>query len=66
MEIDFKWKVGDTIKVPFFYGGIVEAKIIERHYAENAKGVKIKYTTDLSHDANEWMEFSQESIENHN
>lgn len=30
MDEFFKWKIGATIKVPFFYGGIVETNVIVR------------------------------------
>lgn len=66
MEEFFKWKIGDTIKVAFFYGGIKETKVIERLYLENSKSIEISYVVDLSYEDNENLEFTQGFIEKYN
>lgn len=64
MKVNFKWEVGDVIKMPLFVADeLVETTILERKYLENKYGGEIWYETDLLTGG---MEFTQEDIEQHN
>lgn len=63
MKIEFKWEVGDVVKMPLYGDDLVETTILERKYLENKYGRDIWYETDLLADG---MEFTQEDIEQHN
>lgn len=61
--IQFKWRVGDIVKVPFF-SEVAETKIIERRYVEGSEGYnegsKVEYVTDIMTDG---IVYTQEELE---
>ena len=63
MDVNFKWSVGNVVKVPFFGGSLVETTVLERRFVEDEDGFVIEYKTDLLKDG---AIFTQEEIETHN
>ncbi|GAA0347362.1 hypothetical protein GCM10008931_43310 [Oceanobacillus oncorhynchi subsp. oncorhynchi] len=63
MNIDFKWSVGDKVKVTLF-DRIVTTTITARSFWENGNRKVIEYETDLL--TSDVVEFTQEELEKYN
>jgi acyl-ACP thioesterase len=63
MNINFKWSVGNVVKVPLFGQELVETTILERRFKEDKDEAVIEYKTDLFI---EGSIYTQEDIEKFN
>lgn len=63
MNVNFKWSVGDVVKMPFFGGNLVPVNIVARIYREDKDKCVIEYATDMFYEGHV---FTQEEIEEFN